>query len=56
MQLNILFSIKSILENTVFLAKCTQRWLGQKNFGINEKKFEQKMTTHFIKETFLLMM
>lgn len=61
MQLNILFSIKSILENTgkpslANIAKHTQRWLGQKNFGINERKFEQKMTMYFIKETFLLMM
>lgn len=60
MQLNILFSIKSILENTrkpplTNIAKHTQRWLGQKNFGINERKFEQKITMYFLKETLPLM-
>lgn len=49
MQLNILFSIKSILENTGKpclgnIAKHTQRWLGQNNFGINERQLGQKIT------------
>jgi len=60
MQLNILFGIKSVLENTgkpplANIAKHGQRWLGQKNLGINQRKFEQKITMYFSKETLPLM-
>lgn len=52
-------AIKCIVQYKVYIrkpplantAKHTQRWLDQKTFGTNERKFEQKVTMSFLKET-----